>query len=324
MDVPVLFLVFNRPETTLRVFEAIRQARPKCLFLVADGPRPDRPDDAARCEEVRNICSRIDWPCDATFDFRVENLGCREGIIRAINLFFEHVDSGIILEDDCLPHPDFFRFCRETLERFRDDRRVMSVGGMNMAGTWKETDQGFHFSHLYHTWGWATWKRAWNEFDADMKPWRLPECRQRIRDVLADCRHFAMCRERFDMTRSGLIEAWDYPWFFSCLLNSGLTVVPCVNLISYIGFTGNATNTIQQRDPLARQASYDFPFPLQASPFTTVDRAYDRIAFRKRFGSYPSWWLKSRLKTLLRWTGSANYERAKRWYHALRDSFGSR
>src|SRR5882762_10017668 len=128
---PVLFLIFNRPETTRRVMEAIRKIRPKKLYIAADGPRPDREDDVDKCREVREIASVIDWDCDVTKLFRKENLGCGKGPSSAITWFFEHETEGIILEDDCLPSPSFFSFCAELLERYRYDTRIMEIGGNN-------------------------------------------------------------------------------------------------------------------------------------------------------------------------------------------------
>lgn len=312
---PILFLVFNRPEITKRSFEAIAKARPTRLIVVADGPRDGIPGDGPLCEEVRDITSRIDWDCESELIYRSENLGCGEGIVHAIDTFFERFENGIILEDDCVPGRDFFPFCRQMLERHADDETIMSVSGMNLAGRWKEKNRGYHFSRVYHTLGWATWRRAWNRFEPEMKDWRFDACRDAIRKTLGDDRRFAMCSERFELAGKGIITCWDYQWFYTMLLHSGLTIVPCVNLVSNIGFGPGATNTIQRRHPLADLPVYDYPFPVVDPLSIEVDRDYEREAFRVRFGSYSSWWYKSKIKSILRMLGNKHYENARRLFH---------
>ena len=123
-------MVFNRPDTTKQVFETIRKARPAQLFVAADGPRENRPDEAEKCAEVRRIVDNgIDWDCKVHRLYRDKNLGCKIACSSAIDWFFEHVDEGIILEDDTLPHPTFFQFCEELLKRYRDDERIMLISG---------------------------------------------------------------------------------------------------------------------------------------------------------------------------------------------------
>ncbi|MBA4056200.1 MAG: nucleotide-diphospho-sugar transferase, partial [Marivirga sp.] len=162
LETPVLLLIFNRPDTTRRVFEAIRKARPKRLFVAADGPRQHKPEDADRCAKARKIATDVDWECEVKTFFRDTNVGCGRGPSGGISWFFEHVDEGIILEDDCLPSPLFFRFCAELLERYRDDKRVMEIGGNTfMDEANRDKEYSYYFSSHNNIWGWATWKRAW-------------------------------------------------------------------------------------------------------------------------------------------------------------------
>jgi len=177
LKTPVLFLVFNRPDTTRRVFEAIRAARPARLFLVADGPRERQPDDKEKCERVRYIATDIDWDCEVKTLFRKENLGCKNGVSSAIDWFFSHVDEGIILEDDCLPTESFFWFCEELLRRYRNDSRVMQICGSNFLRGWQRNNDSYYFSGYGPIWGWASWRRAWIYYDVDMKLW--PEVKEK-------------------------------------------------------------------------------------------------------------------------------------------------
>lgn len=152
-ETPVLFTVFNRPACTRRVFEAIRRAAPRRLFIACDGPRPERPEEAPLVSQVRGIVAEVDWECEVATLFREENLGCRNAMSSAISWFFSEVEEGIILEDDCLPDPTFFRYCRELLERYRDDERVMNISGVNSLLRGAELGDNYYFSRYPHIWG---------------------------------------------------------------------------------------------------------------------------------------------------------------------------
>jgi len=153
LTTPVLFLIFNRPDTTQKVFDAIREAKPAKLFVAADGARANKPDDELKCSASRKIIEMIDWECDLQLLYRDENYGCRIAISSAIDWFFENVDEGIILEDDCLPSKSFFWFCQELLEKFRDDERVMQINGNYYLDGLIEFKESYYFSALNACWG---------------------------------------------------------------------------------------------------------------------------------------------------------------------------
>ena len=161
---PVLLIIFNRPDTTARVFEAIRAARPTELYIAADAPRENRSEDKRLCEEAKKITEKIDWPCEVHRLYQEKNLGCKRGPIASITWFFENVEAGIILEDDCVPHPSFFAFCSELLEKYADDKRIMHVSGNNFQFGKMRGDASYFFSEYTLSWGWATWRRAWQRF----------------------------------------------------------------------------------------------------------------------------------------------------------------
>lgn len=171
MNCPVLFLIFNRPDTTRKVFAEIRRAKPARLYIAADGPRKERTTDIALCEQTRDIINEIDWPCQSYTLYRKENLGCKLAVSSAINWFFEREESGIILEDDCLPHPTFFKFCEIMLERYKDDTRVMHIGGSNFQEGMIRGDGDYYYSKWTPVWGWASWRRAWKNYDVNMVKW---------------------------------------------------------------------------------------------------------------------------------------------------------
>ncbi len=168
---PVAFLIFNRPELTRKVFATIAQAKPSKLLVVADGPRADVPDDREKCSEARAIIGRIDWDCEVLTNYSSANMGCRARISTGLEWVFTNVEEAIILEDDCIPHPTFFRFCKELLTRYRDDQRVMMISGDNFQMGRNRTPYSYYFSRFFHCWGWATWRRAWRHYDIDMELW---------------------------------------------------------------------------------------------------------------------------------------------------------
>ncbi|NEQ84096.1 MAG: glycosyltransferase family 2 protein [Moorea sp. SIO2I5] len=280
MKTPVAFIIFKRPDTTERVFEVIREAKPPKLFVIADGPRADRPGEAEKCAAARAIIERVDWDCEVLENYSDVNLGCCQRVSSGIDWVFNTVEEAIILEDDCLPHPDFFPFCENLLERYRDDERVMMVSGTNFLGKWKSDRQSYHFSYYGGIWGWASWRRAWNYYDITMSLWSNPDIKNRIRDVLANNEHYQARKKSFDSTLNGKYDAWDYRWSFARLAQSGLSIVPAVNLISNIGFGEGATHTVSATSQLAQLKTISRDFPINYNQFTAVDRDYDHNYFQ--------------------------------------------
>lgn len=235
---PVLFLVFNRPEPTFRVFDAIREARPERLYIAADGPRSNRPGEAEYCAQVRRVVERVDWPCQVKTLFREQNVGCRRAVSESISWFFEDEEEGIILEDDCLPAPDFFRFCSEALGTYRSDPRVMHVGGHVLLEGPDEED--LFFSRLVPIWGWATWRRAWNAYDSEMS--RIGELeRLPLNEWFGS--QASNVRKAIRRIHDDKVDAWGARWALSVLVNDGLSALPRNNLISNVGFGKDATHT---------------------------------------------------------------------------------
>ncbi len=236
LETPVLFLVFNRPDTTAQVFEAIRQAKPKQLFVAADGPRPDKEGEKESCEEVRKIATAIDWDCELKTLFRDENLGCGKGPAHAINWFFEQVEQGIILEDDCLPDLSFFNFCEEQLNKFAFDENIFHISGCNIQFGLRSTRDQYYFSNIPHMWGWATWRRAWNKYDFNsLKNFN----RYNIDDYWIG---------EFESVLKGDVDAWDYQWLYTIQINKSICITPSISLVDNIGFNKNATHTKKPPD----------------------------------------------------------------------------
>ncbi|WP_295583750.1 glycosyltransferase family 2 protein [uncultured Lamprocystis sp.] len=259
----VLFLVFNRPDTTALVFDAIRAARPPRLYIAADGPRIDRHDEPFQCEQVRRIATAIEWPCECHMLFRDRNLGCKIGVSEAINWFFANEEEGIILEDDVVPLPGFFPYCDELLERYRMDHRLAMISGTNSISHRFTSSASYYFSRHVQIWGWATWRRAWARYDVTMQAWPAWK-EQRGLQSLAHGRVFEYYwRDRFDRTFNGEIDTWDYQWTFACWYHDMLAAVPACNQTLNVGFRQDATHT-NTNIPLYVQRSIPQPlrFPL--------------------------------------------------------------
>ncbi|MBF9020230.1 hypothetical protein HKCCA1058_05905 [Rhodobacterales bacterium HKCCA1058] len=242
LQTAVLFLVFNRPDTTAQVFEAIRKARPPRLYVAADGPRTDRTEEAHTVAQVRKIATAVDWPCELKILFREENLGCRLAVSGAISWFFEHEKQGIILEDDCLPSQSFFWFCEQLLNEYSDDLRIAQICGFNSISP-KAEDSDYFFSNLGSVWGWATWRRAWLNYDIEMKSW--PDIK-RTDGLKGSYIYQNLKYERYkvyQLTYEKKIDTWDYQWAFSRALNGQMCIFPKVSLIQNIGFSDDATHT---------------------------------------------------------------------------------
>ena len=241
---PVAFFVFNRPDFTVQSFARIREARPSRLYVVADGPRPGRADEAGLCQQVRTIVEQgIDWPCDVIRDYSPVNLGCARRVSSGLDGVFAREEAAIILEDDCIPDGSFFPYCTELLERFRSDSRIGVIAGSNFQSSEVTGGMSYYFSRYPHCWGWATWRRAWRMYDHAMKAW--PEAKQSgwLERVFENRREASYWERIFDDVHAGLIDSWAYRWTFACWQNEMLTVLPAVNLVANIGFGPTATHT---------------------------------------------------------------------------------
>jgi hypothetical protein len=264
-SVPVVFLVFNRPELTARSFEAIRAARPGKLLLVADGPRADRAGEADLCARVRAVIDKVDWRCEVLRNYAEANMGCGRRVSSGLDWAFAQVEEAIVLEDDCLPDPSFFPYCAELLERYRGDERVMMIHGDNFQSGKRRTPHSYYFSRLPHLWGWATWRRAWQHYDWSMTGW--PQRRQTrwLKPIAGSAAMERILMGYFDDTMSGKIDSWDYQWTYCMFVRNGFSIAPCVNLIKNTGFAENATRTLNYDDRLVLP-SRAMDFPLRHPP----------------------------------------------------------
>jgi hypothetical protein len=245
LQTAVLFLVFNRPDTTQTVFDAIRKAKPPRLYVAADAARESKSGEAEKVQQVREIVKAVDWDCEVKTLFREKNLGCKYAVSSAIDWFFENEEQGIILEDDTLPSQSFFWFCESMLDKYSASKTVMHVGG------YKPENIGFDaysisFTRAVHVWGWASWRDRWKQYHV--------ECRDHVNDLdaLADYEYFnnsAATNSRVAVLKklcANLIDTWDFQWSMAVRFSGGVTIRPSVNLVENIGLGhADATHTMR-------------------------------------------------------------------------------
>ena len=240
LNTPVVFLIFRRPDLTAQVFEAIRQAKPTKLLVVADGPRNE--DEVVLCQQSREITEQIDWECEVFRNYSDVNLGCRERVASGITWAFEQVEEAIILEDDCLPTFSFFTFCETLIERYRYDERIMMISGDNFQMGNIRNEYSYYFSRYVHIWGWASWRRAWKHYDVEMKTWLQFKEQGFIQSICENRHEQEYWIDIFDQVFSGVINTWDYQWLYASWTQSGLSIIPSYNLVKNIGCGLDATH----------------------------------------------------------------------------------
>lgn len=281
---PVAFIIFNRPDTTERVFAEIAKAKPPKLLVVADGPRSNRFGEAEKVAATRAIIKRVDWDCEVLTNFSDVNLGCKRRVSSGIDWVFAQVEEAIILEDDCLPDPTFFRFCQELLERYRHDQRIGMISGDNFQFGRRRNDDSYYFSKYIHIWGWASWRNRWvGNYDVEMTKWPRIRDEGWLADMVGNSREAGDWHKTFERVYRGEIDTWDYQWVFANWVESRMSVMPSVNLISNIGFGPDATHTVGGSNlanmPVGRMA---FPITHPSGVFKNIqaDQFTEHMCFQ--------------------------------------------
>jgi len=305
-SVPILIIAWRRPNIVQQLIEAIRSIKPLHIYVACDGPNSTNPEDAAKVAATRKMIDReIDWTCEVKKLYNEENLGCRQGVTRAISWFFENVEEGIILEDDCIPHPDFFNYCAELLNRYRHDTRIWSICGSNFQLGKKRGNASYYFSIHGDSWGWATWRRAWKHYESAETDWFSFRDSGRLNDVFP----IVIERDYWKNILDNLFinhspSTWDYQWWLICWMNNGLHVWPNSCLISNKGFGNDGTHTLTDDNIFASLLLEDIG-ELIHPKFILPSRDADEFAFvhrrqghslieRERYGKLYPWIVRSR------------------------------
>ena len=292
IDVPVAIIFFNRSDTLAKVFEQVKIAKPSLLFLVQDGARDGNSKDVESIQKCREVVNDIDWECEVVQDYSEVNLGCGARVSSGITNAFKKVDRLIILEDDCVPSQSMFRFCKEILEKYKDDERINMISGMNHLETYDLNGDSYFFCKTGSIWGWATWKRVWGNYDYNMtflndqftntkfKNLNLPK------HYLKDYIQTGNSRKKV-LTNGGRLTAWTYQFGMLRHLFSQLVIVPEKNLISNIGINNESTHGVDSLLKLPKGLRmvfninrYELHFPLRHPKYIIEDTLYDKKVHR--------------------------------------------
>jgi len=274
-ETPILFLIFNRTDTTERVFKEIKKIKPKKLFIASDGARNEY--EEVLVNKVRNlVLGQIDWDCKIETLFRDKNLGCKYAVSGAISWFFSKVEYGIILEDDCLPSKPFFNFIEANLIKYQTDLRIWQVSGSNFFPEFtKEFNHPQLFSRYGSIWGWGTWRNRWASYDIELKEYKNTSDQYFLDRILMD-EQVEIRKKQFQQILDGF-DTWDYQWFFTRLVNNGLSVIPKFNYIKNIGLLGG-THPHSSNDPrICLEVSENFVDVCTDEITIYRDKLYDNL-----------------------------------------------
>lgn len=284
LKTPILLITFNRPEHTKRVVEAIMASKPKELYVFQDGAREGNESDSVKCAEVQKVVLDLSKDTDVelhTF-YSKKNLGCGPGPATAITWFFDHVERGMIFEDDCLPSPSIFTFYEELLERYKDDERISIVTGTNALSKWRSRRLDYVFSkHGGMTMGcWASWRRAWKMFDFEIKSWGDQDCKNKFRTNVGEMR-FPLWENILDeYYAQPPRDVWDYQWAYARILNGTYSIVSTVNQMSNIGFGEESTHTPNADDRRSNMQTFTCRIPLRQHSFRR-DRLFEWVMYQR-------------------------------------------
>ena len=284
-ETPILFLIFNRPDSTREVFDQIKKVKPKHLFIAADGPRESIEGEKEKCEQTRAIINNIEWDCEVKTLFRSKNLGCALSVSSAITWFFDQVPEGIVLEDDCYPDLSFFGYCQELLMKYRHIDEVKLIGGNNFQDGVKRGNGSYYFSHYPEIWGWASWRRAWRDYDFKMNGLAETFETGNMKDVFKSTPEKKYWYGKFSQAKQGKNDTWDYQLMYSILKNKGIAISPQVNLVKNIGIDNNPTHRSLLDSKKALKLN-TLSFPLVHPPIV-VDRTADQYTYSQIYSRSP-------------------------------------
>lgn len=283
---PVLFLVFNRPELTRKVFEKIRVAKPPKLYVAADGPREHVVGEDVVCNSVRRIATDVDWTCEVFTLFREKNMGCGRAVSSAITWFFQNEEQGIILEDDCLPSDSFFVYVNELLDKYKTESRIGLISGTRMVPMFRNGAAGYQFTRYPIIWGWGSWRRVWNSYSFEFDGLQEDNVVASIVDWIGHRNFEAFWKKRFHDTRDGLVDTWDYQLVYTLFRNKHISIIPPKNLVKNIGFGADATHT--SRTVGLTFKSYDIPTPVTIRQKVEIDESVDLFLKKNYFSKFSS------------------------------------
>lgn len=295
---PVAIFAFNRPDNTRKVFEAVRAAQPKELFLCLDGPRPGNEQDTIKREEIIKHFQTVDWGCEVHRNYSEINLGCRKRMGSGISWVFSKVDRAILLEDDCLPSPDFFHFCEEMLDRYADNPSIGMIAGHREHLLRMKVKDDYYFDRLCTIWGWATWKRAWDQFEPSMSDWPELHNSDLLTSRFRNPRHVQALERLFEQVHAGKLGSWAAAWALSCIRNDLLCLHPRMNLITNIGCGTDSTHTKSKTSPWANLPLEPLPKELKHPDKIGINEREQNQTFNCLYAPTLRYRIRNRVKRL--------------------------
>lgn len=283
-ETPILLIVFNRPKETYVVFDQICKIKPKYLYIASDGPRIGHKTDKLKCDEVKSIFEKIDWDCEIKTFYNEKNIGCKLAVSGAIKWFFNNVDCGIVLEDDCVPDLSFFKYCEELLLKYKDDTRIGIITGRNENSSSK-LETSYNFSTAGSIWGWASWKRVISKYEVDDKS-LLENFKENIYNATLDKFERKRLFYQLKWVFENHLNTWDYQFHSMLKLNSMLYIVPSYNLIKNIGFNSQATHTTSLKDRRMNVSLKQIQFPLIHPRYILPNRRISKSMVRADSNSF--------------------------------------
>ena len=282
-NTPVLLITFNRPDVTRRVLDRILEMDPPLLYFFNDAPRPGNEKDAEMCAEIRKMAEEISFSGELKTRFETHNLGCKMGESTAMSWLFENEEMGIVIEDDIFPSLDFFWYCEEMLEKYKDDPRVFSITGCNLIDQWKQDIQDYHFALSGSFWGWAGWKRVWKLYDVDLNCWKNPEIQRLVINYLPSEQYRKLRRNEFNAILDSSISTWDFQFCMIHYLYHGLSVVPARNMIENIGTNRDDAVHMTGESTFANLRHLDVVLPMKDNPHLIPDLEYEDLVLRRAY-----------------------------------------
>jgi hypothetical protein len=286
---PILFLIFNRLETTKLVFERIKSIKPAALYIACDGPRETKSSEQLVVKELRDwVINSINWECEYKLLFRETNLGCGLAVSSAIDWFFQHVEMGIILEDDCLVDHSFFQYSEELLWKYKDDPRISCICSSNTIEYSGQYGESYFFSKYSLIWGWASWRRAWKYYDFRLESW--PELKKSgwLRKIDRSFHFRLYWTHVFDTCFQRKVDTWDFQWTYACWLQKGLSIIPNTNLVRNIGIGISETHNVPAHFASFKENMMSFPLlhPIEITTKKHIEDTLTRKIFSLPLFSY--------------------------------------
>jgi GR25 family glycosyltransferase involved in LPS biosynthesis len=280
MNTPIALIIYHRPEMTAKVINSLREIKATEIFIIADGPKNEL--DAERCKETRALINSIDWKCKIYKNYSPKNLGLRKRVVSGLDWVFSKVDRAIILEDDLVVDKSFYRFCEEMLEKYKNNTRIISVAGDNFLFDKYKIKESYFFSRYTYPWGWATWRRAWKLYDDTMRNWPGIKKLKVLKNSIKEFGILTYWSKVFDLIYQRNIDSWAYCWTYTAFVNSMLSVVPYVNLVSNVGIGKGATHTLI-KSKVFGMPTLEMHFPLRYAKKVVRDSRADLIIERNLY-----------------------------------------